>query len=192
MVREVFLELVEEFKDAIPIKSILELFNISKSTYYRWKQSSQETELSINEERIIKLCKETNYNYGYRKIAGILKRDGHAIGKNSVQRIMQRFNLQCRIKQKRQKLYKGKEALIADNILDRNFKADKPLEKLATDITYLPWGENQLYLSSIMDLYDGQIIAYTIGKVQNIEFICDTLNQLPEIVEPCTMQMDQG
>ena len=192
MVREVFLDLVEEFKNSIPIKSILEIFNISKSSYYRWKQSSTETDLSANEEAVIRLCKDTNLNYGYRMITGILKRDGHTIGKNTVQRIMQRFNLQCRVKPKRQKIYKGKESLVANNVLDRNFKAERPLEKLATDITYLPWGETHLYLSSIMDLYDGQIIAYTVGNIQDIEFVSDTLHQLPELIHPCTMQMDQG
>lgn len=144
---------------------ILELFNISKSTYYRWKQTSAETCLTENEVTVIKLCNDTAFNYGYRMITGILKIDGYSIGKNTVQRIMQRFNLHCRVKQKRQNLYRGKEALVANDVLDRNFKATRPLEKLSTDITYLPWGETNLYLSSIMDLYDGQIIAYTIGTI---------------------------
>lgn len=111
---------------------------------------------------------------------------------NTVQRIMQQFNLQCRVKPKRQKIYRGKEPIVANNILNRNFKAARPLEKLPTDITYLPWGETNLYLSSIMDLYDGQIIAYTIGNVQDITFVSDTANQLPEIMNECIMQMDQG
>nr|BCB22817.1 transposase [Erysipelothrix tonsillarum] len=125
-------------------------------------------------------------------ITGILKRDGYSIGKNTVQRIMHRFNLQCRVKQKRQNLYRGKEALVANNVLDRNFKATRPLEKLSTDITYLPLGETNLYLSSIMDLYDGQIIAYTIGTIQDIEFVSNTANQLPEIMSEFIIQMDQG
>ena len=192
MVREVFLELVDEFRSIIPIKSILELFNISKSTYYRWKQTAAETDLTVNEERVIKICNDTTFNYGYRMITGILNREGYAIGKNTVQRIMQRFNLQCRIKKKRQKHYSGKEANIANNVMDRNFSAERPLQKLSTDITYLPWGESNLYLSSIMDLYDGQIIAYTIGTVQDTEFVSDTANQLPRILGECIVQMDQG
>lgn len=192
MVREIFLELVDEFKSIIPVKSLLELFDISKTTYYRWKQYSTESDLTDKEELIIELCNRTAFNYGYRMITGILRKDGYAIGKNTVQRIMQRFNLQCRVKPKRQKIYKGKEALVANNILDRNFRAVRPLEKLSTDITYLPWGETNLYLSSIMDLYDGQIIAYTIGGVQDIEFVSDTANQLPEIIGECIIQMDQG
>lgn len=192
MVREVFLELVDEFKDTLPIKSILELFGVPKSTYYRWKKSPTESVLTEKEETVIELCNRTGFDYGYRMITGILKRDGYSIGKNTVQRIMQRFNLQCQVKPKRQKIHKGKEALVASNVLERNFKAERPLEKLSTDITYLPWGETNLYLSTIMDLYDGQIIAYTIGTVQDVEFVSDTANQLPEITNKCIVQMDQG
>ena len=192
MVPEVFIELVDEFKNDIPIKSILELFNIPKSTYYRWKQTTIDKTLTEYESKVIELCKSTKFNYGYRMITGMLKKDGYPIGKNTVQRIMQRFNLQCRVKQKRQKTCKGTEAKVANNIIDRNFKADRPLEKLSTDITYLPWGETNLYLSSIMDLYDGQIIAYTIGNTQDIEFVSDTANQLPAITDECVIQMDQG
>ena len=50
-----------------------------------------------------------------------------------------------------------------ENILDRNFQSERPLEKLVTDITYLPYGQKQLYLSSILDLYNGEVIAFTIG-----------------------------
>lgn len=189
VVREVFLELVDEFKSIIPVKSIRELFNISKSTYYRWKQRLVETCLTENEEIIIKLCNDTTFNYGYRMITGILKRDGYPIGKNTLQRIMQRFNLQCRVKQKRQNLYRGKEALVANNVMNRNFKATRPLEKLSTDITDLPWGETNFYLSSIMDLYDGQIIAYTLRTIQDIEFVSNTANQLPKIMSECTIQI---
>lgn len=56
-----------------------------------------------------------------------------------------------------------KDAHTAQNVLGGDFKATRPLEKLVTDITYLRWGENSVYLSSIMDLHNGEIIAYTLG-----------------------------
>lgn len=176
----------------MPIVLILDLFKVSKSTYYRWKKNyKQDDGLTLNEETIITKCKETNYEYGYRIISGILNNEGFPISKNTVQRIMQKFDLQCQIKPKKQRHYKGKESVVASNKLDRNFMASRPLEKLVTDITYLPWGEKRLYLSSIMDLYDGQIIAYTIGEVQDLSFVIDTLNQLPEINENCILHSDQ-
>ena len=57
----------------------------------------------------------------------------------------------------------GKPYYITDNKLDRDFQADKPMEKLVTDITYLSFGNCRLYLSSSMDLYNREIMAYTIS-----------------------------
>ena len=192
MVREVFIELVEEFKSKMSIASILELFEVSSSTYYRWKNNPSANDLNDYEELVIKKCKDTKYNYGYRTIYHLLKEDGSPIGKNTVQRIMQKFDLQCRVKPKRPKPYIGKESLVANNILDRDFKAERPLEKLVTDITYFTWAREDMYLSSIMDLFNGEIIAYTLGYKQDLDFVLDTLNQLPDLDKPCLIHSDQG
>lgn len=194
MVPEVFVELVEIYKDTMSIKSILELFDISKSSYYRWKNNfkNRNSTKSNNDSLVIDKCKETNYSYGYRIITGILNKEGHSISKNTVQRIMQKYDLQCRVKIKKQRKHKGKESFVAKNIIDRDFKATRPFKKLVTDITYLPWGEDRLYLSSIMDLYNGQIVAYTIGETQDLSLVMDTLNQLPNIKEECILHSDQG
>ncbi|MDE8094778.1 IS3 family transposase, partial [Erysipelothrix rhusiopathiae] len=68
-----------------------------------------------------------------------------------------------------------------------DFKSLRPLEKLVTDITYIPYGPKMLYLSTIMDLYNGEIIASTLSDRQNLECVVDTLNQLSYIVQPCIL-----
>lgn len=193
MVQEIFTELALEFKTKMKIKDILSLFGISKSSYYRWKKRNLgNSELNESETMIINICKDTNYEYGYRSVKEILATQGHHVNKNTVQRIMQKYHLQCRVKPKRLKHFKGKEATVAANVLNRDFKSERRLEKLVTDVTYLPWGEKTLYLSSIMDLYNGEIIAYTLGEKQDIEFVLDTLHQIPEITKPCILHSDQG
>ena len=58
------------------------------------------------------------------------------------------------------------------------------MEVLTTDITYLPFGHSMLYLSSIMDIYNGEIVAYKIDDKQDQSLVNDTLNQIdiPEVV----------
>lgn len=64
-------------------------------------------------------------------------------------------------------------------------------QKLVTDITYLPFGGKMLYLSSILDLFNGEIVAYSIADKQDTKFVLDTLNQLPDL--PGTLlHSDQG
>ncbi|CAM5248817.1 hypothetical protein LSPH24S_04992 [Lysinibacillus sphaericus] len=108
-----------------------------------------------------------------------------------VQRIMQKYGWQCRVKVKKRKRT-GQPYAIAANLLNRDFEATAPLQKLVTDITYLPFGQKQLYLSSIQDLYNGEIIAYSIGDCQDTDFVLDTLAQLHHFPEGCTLHSDQG
>ncbi len=63
---------------------------------------------------------------------------------------------------------------VAENILNREFQANRPLQKLVTDITYLPVLSKQLYLSGIQNLFNGEIIASSIGDCQNVAFVLDT------------------
>ncbi|MBG9929443.1 tail length tape measure protein, partial [Bacillus aryabhattai] len=86
----------------------------------------------------------------------------------------------------------GQPYQVAENVLNRNFRAERPLQKLVTDITYLPFGPKQLYLSSIQDLFNGEIIAYSVSDCQNVEFVLDTLSQLPSLPQGCTLHSDQG
>lgn len=192
MVPEIIVKLVEEYRGVVPIKDILNLFGIPKSTYYRWtKQEQAETyDYSANELRVIELCKENKYRYGYRKITALIRKE-RRINKNTVQKIMQKHQCQCRVKVKRYRKNKT-QSIIMDNIINRDFKSKRPLEKLVTDITYLPYGNKMIYLSTIMDLYNGEIIAYTLSDRQNLECVIDTLDQLPNILQPCILHSDQG
>ncbi|MFE3813109.1 IS3 family transposase, partial [Bacillus subtilis] len=113
------------------------------------------------------------------------------INHKTVQRIMQKNQWQCRVKVKKRKK-NGQPYAVVDNILDRNFQSDHPLEKLVTDITYLPYGQKQLYLSSILDVYNGEVIAFTIGDKQDTDFVLHTLDQLPTLPENCVLHSDQG
>ena len=80
---------------------------------------------------------------------------------------------------------------VTDNKLDREFQADKPMEKLVIDITYLYFGNCRLYLSSIMDLYNREIVVYTISECQDTNFVLDTLHQL-ELPQGVLLHSDQG
>ncbi|WNS81677.1 IS3 family transposase [Domibacillus sp. DTU_2020_1001157_1_SI_ALB_TIR_016] len=191
VVPETAVELVEELKNSLPVREICRHLGITRSTYYRWRrQSREETSKQAIERKIGTLCRNHKFRYGYRKITALLKRE-MLINHKAVQRMMQKYGWQCRVKVKKRR-QTGQPCHITDNLLKGDFQADQPLQKLVTDITYLPFGQKQLYLSSIQDLFNGEIIAYSIGDCQDTNFVLDTLSQLSSLPEGCILHSDQG
>lgn len=174
MVPEIVVELVNELKNKYSVKLILETLNIPKSNYYRWK--NKVSKIDEVEIKIKKICKDYKFTYGYRKVTALVnKAFKEAINHKKVQRIMQKYHLNCKVRMKKFKK-PGSDYYRTSNLVNRNFRAEKPLQLLLTDITYLPFGKSMLYLSSIMDAYNGEIIAYKIGPHQNQKLVNDTLN----------------
>ncbi|MRH41214.1 IS3 family transposase [Aquibacillus halophilus] len=84
---------------------------------------------------------------------------------------------------------------MAPNILQRDFTASKPNEKWVTDITYIQYGSETLYVSSIMDLYNNEIIAYKLYNHQQTPLVIDTLEEAlinRQYPEGVILHSDQG
>ncbi len=91
--------------------------------------------------------------------------------------------------------YKGTVGKVADNIIKRDFKADKPFEKLATDVTQFNVCNEKVYLSPVLDLFNREIISYSISQSPDLQQIRDMLNglfdKLPKNARPI-FHSDQG
>lgn len=189
------IQVVEELSGSYKVMEILAVLDVPKSTFYRWKKRYAEKRRNQLEEQIIELCRKTHFHYGHRKIRALLKRIyGVEVNRKTVQKIMQKFHLQCQIKVKRQKYINGESNIIVENVLNRDFTATRPNEKWVTDITCLPYGSSMLYLSTILDLYNNEIIAYTIQDKQDVNFVLETLQEAWEKRRPkgVLLHSDQG
>lgn len=115
--------------------------------------------------RISDVYHEHKGRYGYRRITDELHNEGHLVNHKKVQRIMRELGLKCIVRMKKYRSYKGSVGKIAPNILERDFNASKPNQKwVVTDITEFQLLGEKLYLSPILDLFNGEIITYTIGS----------------------------
>jgi putative transposase len=133
--------------------------------------------------------------FGYRRIRDELRNRGLKVNHKKVQRIMKEMGLKCLVRIKKYRSYKGTVGKIAPNTLDRNFKAEKPNEKWVTDITEFKLFGEKLYLSPILDLYNGEITTYTIGSRPTYSLVSTMLVQAFEKLtgeEELLIHSDQG
>jgi len=107
---------------------------------------------------------EHSGRYGYRRITDELRNRGHLVNHKKVQRIMGELGLKCAVRMKKYRSYKGTVGKIAPNILGRDFNATKPNQKWVTDITEFHLFGEKVYMSPILDLFNGEIITYTIDS----------------------------
>lgn len=178
------------------MKALVEFAGIKRSTYYdtvkKMNRPDPDADLKVEIQAIYN---EHEGRYGYRRIRDELANRGKKVNHKKVQRIMKALGLKCLVRMKKYKSYKGTVGKIAPNILDRNFKADAPNEKWVTDITEFKLFGEKLYLSPVLDLFNGEIITYTIGSRPTYSLVSEmiekALERLPE-EHKLLMHSDQG
>lgn len=116
-------------------------------------------------ESIKQIFHENIGRYGYRRIKDELEKSNLNINHKTIQRLMKELGLVCRVRMKKYKSYRGEVGKVAPNLLNRDFEAEKPNEKWVTDITEFSLFGQKLYLSPILDLYNREIISYSLMEI---------------------------
>lgn len=109
--------------------------------------------------------------YGYRRITLSLKKQGLLVNHKTVQRLMAELSLRSLIRVKKYRSWKGETGRAAPNILNRNFGASKANEKWVTDVTEFSVQGKKLYLSPVLDLFNREIISYSLSERPVMEMV---------------------
>jgi putative transposase len=148
---------IQEMASRFPIQLLCELAKVSRSGYYKWlKQQKSPTRKQLEDqqlqEKIMECHKKLHRIYGYRRVKIWLKRKyGLHLNHKRVQRLMKEMGIQSIIRKKRPYYGRKEVYVISKNHLNREFRCSKPNEKWVTDITYLIFNGQRLYLSAIKD-----------------------------------------
>ena len=145
--------------------------------YYHLKRLKAADKYAQEKEMIKSIFHEHKGRYGYRRVTAEMRNRGFVINHKTVQRLMGEMCLKSKIRQVRYRSYKGEVGRIAPNIIARDFAADAPNRKWATDVTQINIGATKLYLSPILDMFNGEIISYNLSKSPNLEQIYDMLDK---------------
>lgn len=171
---------------------------LSRSTYYyQVKRLSLEDKDAKLKEEIQAIYSQHKGRYGYRRIHLELRNRGYAINHKKVQRLMKELGLKARIRtQRRYNSYRGEVGKKADNLIQRQFEASKPLEKCYTDVTEfsIPASDKKLYLSPVLDGFNSEIIAYNLSTSANLQQLNTMLEEAfpNESYQETILHSDQG
>ena len=184
-----------------PISTLAEITKVSRSGYYKWLKRDGESSLDKKDEEmipfILKIFNDHKGTYGRKRIKLALENEYQIkVNEKRVSRLIRKYGLQCKIRRKRFKRFPQPHGKIP-NILERNFRANKPGIKFAVDITYMDvkkGNQKWMYLCSIKDLFNGEIVAYSIGTSQEIALVHRALNELQKkgFAKGAILHSDQG
>lgn len=141
------------------------------------------------------IVKASHYTYGYRRVTFLLNKKGIRINHKTVRRLMVLLGVTCQVRIKKYRSYKGTVGKVAPNILNRNFESSQPNQKWVTDVTQFQVNNTKLYLSPILDLYNGEIVSYTLydrPTYKMVEEMIELALKRPMKKKELTIHSDQG
>ena len=166
------------------IQKLCAIVHIARSAYYKWLKRMPSLSQTVNEqlvEWIKQHYEERNGILGYRQMTVVINREHNVhFNKKRIYRLMQILHLKSVTRIKKKTYIPSTPQITAENILNRDFHADKPNEKWLTDVTefkyYVGPVIKKLYLSAILDLYDRRIVAYKISDSNTNELVFSTFD----------------
>ena len=151
---------------------------MAKATfYYHAKRLSEPDGYDDVRIAIRKIYDHHKGRYGYRRITSQLRNDGIVLNHKTVQKLMVGMNLYGKRKKAKYKSYKGEIGKIAPNIIDRDFIATAPNQKWTTDVTEVKIKDKKIYLSPILDMFNGEIVSYSIASSPNQHMVMSMLEK---------------
>ena len=184
-------------REKYPVSVMCEFFGVSRSGYYDYVKRRERPQEDAALAQMIANCQaRCGKTYGYRRVHIWLMREMSLyFNPKTVLRVMNKYDLLSEIRRRKKYKFMGQQVHKYENLLNRNFSADRPNAKWVTDISYIHTGQGVLYLSMIRDLYDNSIVAYKTGTEQTVNLVLNTIRAAihkEKVAEELQLHSDQG
>lgn len=184
-------------KEKYPVSLMCKFLEVSRSGYYAFIKRKDKTNKDSELAELIQVCQQRcGKTYGYRRVHIWLMREKSLYSNpKTVLRVMNKYGLLSEVRRRKKYRYMGQELHKYENLLNRNFVADRPNAKWVTDISYIHTGQGVLYLSIIRDLFDNSIVAYRTGTEQAVNLVLNTIRAaMGKVTVAAELQLhsDQG
>ena len=189
---------IHRHRDEYPVSVMCKFFKVSRSGYYDFLKRIDKPETDAVLARKIEECQiKADKTYGYRRVWRWLVNRNIQRNPKTILRIMKKYGLLSEIRRRRKWVNLGQQVHKYENLLKRQFRADRPNSKWVTDISYIHTREGVLYLSMIRDLYDNSIVAYKTATQQTVSLVLDTIRlamkkEKKRVAAELQLHSDQG
>ena len=178
--------IIGALKNKYSLPALLNKLDMPRSSYfYQVKVLRGRNKYEELRKRIRTLFEENKERYGYRRINILLKAQGIVVSEKVVRRIMKEDELTVKLRKTRKyNSYKGEISPAVENLVNRDFHAEQPNQKWLTDITEFSIRAGKVYLSPVIDCFDGMPVAWSIGTSPNAELTNSMLRTAVSILGP--------
>ncbi|WCG84440.1 IS3 family transposase [Pectobacterium sp. A5351] len=178
-------QIISELRQEHALNDLLRAAGMSRSTWYHNIRAMKRTDKHAGlKARISDIYRHHKGRYGYRRITLSLRKEGIAVNHKTVQRLMAELSLRSVSRVKKYHSWKGETGKAAPNILKRNFWASKPNEKWVTDVTEFSLQGKKLYLSPVLDLFNREIISYSLSERPVMDMVNAMLREALSVLSP--------
>lgn len=172
-------------------------FKVPRSSYYYWLKNQGKQDKDMPLISLITACHHDNrQTYGYRRVRPWLEyKHGIRVNHKAVLRLMRKAGISSVIRSRRKYRNLKEQLHKYPNVLNREFRADRPNTKWVTDITYIHTTQGVLYLSAIKDLADGYIVGYKTSTSPTVNLVTETIKDAIKkemIADGLALHSDQG
>lgn len=190
-------EVIYSRKEKYAISFMCRFFGVSRSGYYDYCNRREKPAHDAELAKLIAQCQERcKRTYGYRRIhLWLIRQKSVCLNPKTVLRVMNKYGLLSEIRRRRKYRQMSQQLHRYENLLNRNFTADRPNEKWVTDISYIHTAQGVLYLSIIRDLYDNSIVAHKCATEQTVNLVLSTVKlgfEKETIAAELQLHSDQG
>ncbi|HOF43223.1 MAG TPA: IS3 family transposase [Bacilli bacterium] len=193
---------IEQFYKIYPVRTMCRVLDINVGTFYNHmnrRVKVHENEKIDNKLRplVLEVFNKSEKRFGARRIAQILRKDGHVVSEKRVSSLMKELNIKPYLAKRRRvkKKYEANNSVYLENLVKGNFKRDNPNEVWVGDITQIAIKENFYYICVIIDLFSRKIISHVVSYRNSENLVCNTLNKAFEArgePEELTFHSDRG
>lgn len=161
-----------------PVRLMCQVLQVSRSGFYAFARRKSGPREQRRQDLLAKIQTahvDSRRTYGSPRVYQALKQSGENVSKNTVAKIMKQNEIQGKTRRKRVPRTTDSQhgQPVADNVLNREFAAERPNKKWASDITYIQTGEGWLYLAAVIDLYSRKIVGWATADHMRADLVVE-------------------